>query len=105
MVFRDDEVNSPALYNNYPNPSNPETWIPYHLASNTDVQVLIYDTKGELVRQLDLGYQRAGDYTDRRQSAYWDRRNEHGESVSSGMYFYTLTTADYTETRKMLILR
>ncbi len=104
-VSLDDEADSPALYNNYPNPSNPETWIPYHLASNTDVQILIYDTKGELVRQLDLGHQKAGDYTDRSRSAYWDGRNEHGESVASGVYFYTLKTNDYTETRKMLILK
>ena len=101
----DDDVDSSALYNNYPNPSNPETWVLYHLASNADVQILIYDVKGELVRRLDLGHQKAGDYTDRSRSAYWDGRNEHGESVTSGVYFYTLTTDDYTETRKMLILK
>ena len=104
-VSPDDERGSATLYNNYPNPSNPETWIPYHLASNADVQILIYDVEGELVRRLDLGHQKAGDYTDRRRSAYWDGRNEHGESVGSGVYFYTLTADDYTETRKMLILR
>ncbi len=90
---------------NYPNPSNPETWIPYQLASDADVQILIYDTEGELVRRLDLGHQGAGYYTDLGQSAYWDGRNERGESVASGVYFCTLTADDYTETRKMLILK
>ena len=90
---------------NYPNPSNPETWIPYQLANDADVQISIYDTEGGLVRRLDLGHQKAGYYTDPSQSAYWDSRNEHGESVASGAYFYTLTAGDYTETRKMLILK
>ncbi len=90
---------------NYPNPSNPETWIPYQLASDADVQISIYDTEGGLVRRLNLGHRKAGYYTDPSQSAYWDGRNEHGESVASGAYFYTLTAGDYTETRKMLILK
>ena len=92
-----------VLLPNYPNPFNPETWIPYGLANDTDVQISIYDISGELVRQLDLGHQRAGHYTERSRAAYWDGRNGIGEHVASGVYFYTLTAGDFTATRKMLI--
>ena len=94
-----------ALLANYPNPFNPETWIPYQLAHAADVTLTIYDTKGTLVRQLDLGYQQAGYYTDRARAAYWDGRNQLGESVGSGIYFYQLRAADYSTTRKMVILK
>ena len=94
-----------VLRANYPNPFNPETWIPYHLANDTAVQISIYDIQGVLVRQLDIGHQKAGYYTDRTKAAYWDGRNEIGESVASGVYFYTLTTDDYTETRRMTIIK
>ena len=93
------------LLHNYPNPFNPETWIPYHLALDADVRLTIYDAKGVAVRQLDLGYQPAGYYTDRNRAAYWDGRNDVGEQVSSGVYFYHLKTGDYSQTRKMLILK
>ena len=92
-----------ALLPNYPNPFNPETWIPYGLANDTHVQISIYDISGELVRQLDLGHQRAGHYTERSRAAYWDGRNGIGEHVASGVYFYTLTAGDFTAIRKMLI--
>ena len=92
-----------ALLPNYPNPFNPETWIPYHLANPSDVRITIYDTRGVLVRQLNLGHQREGYYTSRSRAAYWDGRNAVGESVASGIYFYTLTAGDFTATRKMLI--
>ena len=94
-----------VLRANYPNPFNPETWIPYHLASETEVRISIYDLRGVLVRQFNLGHQKAGYYTDRRKAVYWDSRNEIGEPVSSGIYFYTLTTDDYTGTRRMVILK
>ena len=94
-----------VLRANYPNPFNPETWIPYHLASDTAVQISIYDIQGALVRQFNLGHQKAGYYTDRTKAAYWDGRNEIGERVASGVYFYTLTTDDYTGTRRMVILK
>ena len=94
-----------ALLANYPNPFNPETWIPYQLAYAADVTLTIYDTKGVLVRQLDLGYQQAGYHTDRTQAAYWDGRNHLGESVGSGVYFYQLRAGDYFTTRKMVILK
>ena len=92
-----------VLLANYPNPFNPETWIPYHLANPSDVQINIYDTRGSVVRQLDLGHQQEGYYMSKVRAAYWDGMNDLGESVASGVYFYTLTTRDFTATRKMLI--
>jgi hypothetical protein len=96
---------STALLANYPNPFNPETWIPYRLAKSSDVQLRIYDTQGRMVRHLDIGHQAAGLYQTRSQAAYWDGRNEMGESVASGLYFYTLTAGDFSATRRMLILK
>ena len=92
-----------VLLPNYPNPFNPETWIPYQLAESADVRISIYDINGALVRQLDLGHQREGYYTDRSRAAYWDGRNAFGEPVASGIYFYLLTARDFSATRKMLI--
>ena len=92
-----------ALLANYPNPFNPETWIPYQLAGATDVSLTLYDINGHAVRTLDLGYQPAGVYQSRSRAAYWDGRNQQGERVASGLYFYTFTAGDFTATRKMLI--
>ena len=97
--------NTTALLANYPNPFNPETWIPYHLATASDVRITIYDGFGTLVRQFDLGHQPAGLYQTRDRAAYWDGTNALGESVASGIYFYTLKTDDFSATRKMLILK
>lgn len=104
-----------TLLANYPNPFNPETWIPYHLAHTADVQITIYDTKGAMVRQLDLGHQPAGYYTNRSKAAYWDGRNANGESVASGVYFYQLRAGrsrlsvshrrDYSQTRWLVIVK
>ena len=94
-----------ALLANYPNPFNPETWIPYHLANDSDVLFSIYDINGALVRELDLGHQRAGYYTDRSRAAHWDGRNEWGEPVASGVYFYQLRAGDYLKLRKMVIIK
>ena len=91
------------LLPNFPNPFNPETWIPYQLANASNVQITIYDTRGILVRTLALGHQSGGDYTGRNSAAYWDGRNQLGESVASGLYFYTLTAGDFTATRRLLI--
>ena len=93
------------LLANYPNPFNPETWIPYHLAESTDVAVRIYDAQGVLVRELTLGHQMAGYYTSRSRAAYWDGRNALGERVASGVYFYQLETDDMSALRKMVILK
>ena len=92
-----------ALLANYPNPFNPETWIPYQLSKATDVTITIYAATGSVVRTLALGHQAAGMYKNRTQAAYWDGRNELGETVASGVYFYTLTAGDFSATRKMLI--
>ncbi|RKU25555.1 hypothetical protein C6499_14785 [Candidatus Poribacteria bacterium] len=91
------------LLANYPNPFNPETWIPYQLAAPADVKLTIYGVNGQVVRQLALGHQAAGIYQSRSRAVYWDGRNQLGEPVASGVYFYTLTADDFTATRKMLI--
>ena len=92
-----------ALLANYPNPFNPETWIPYHLAKDAEVTLHIYAVNGTLVRTLALGHQAAGMYQNRSRAAYWDGKNAFGEKVASGVYFYTFTAGDFTATRKMLI--
>ena len=93
------------LLQNYPNPFNPETWIPYQLSEDSSVSISIYDTTGRLVRTLSLGFQAAGFYNSRGQAAYWDGRNALGERVASGVYFYQLTTPEFQQTRRMLILK
>ena len=92
-----------VLFYNYPNPFNPETWIPYQLSESADVTVRIYTARGALVRTLAVGHQPAGIYQHRSRAVYWDGKNEVGESVASGIYFYTLTAGNFTATRKMLI--
>ena len=92
-----------ALLPNYPNPFNPETWIPYQLATPADVTLRIYSASGALVRTLVLGYQPAGIYQNRSRAAYWDGKNEMGEPVASGVYFYTLSAGESTMTRRMVI--
>lgn len=93
------------LLPNYPNPFNPETWIPYQLSSDSDVSIDIYNLNGQLVRSLKLGYKQAGFYINKENAAYWDGKNESGEPISSGIYFYTIRTGDFVSTRKMTILR
>ena len=88
---------------NYPNPFNPETWIPYQLATATDVRLTIYDMRGVVMRELVLGQKAAGFYTNRSRAAYWDGRNNLGEKVATGIYFCTFKAGDFTATRKMLI--
>ena len=90
---------------NYPNPFNPETWIPYRLAEDAFVTLTIYDLSGRVVRTLDVGHQVAAVYQSRSKAIYWDGRNEVGESVASGVYFYHLSAGDYSATRKMVILK
>lgn len=94
-----------ALLANYPNPFNPETWIPYQLAKPADVSISIYAADGQLVRKMQLGHKVVGIYQSRSRAAHWDGKNAHGEPVASGVYFYTLTAGDWTATRKMLILK
>ena len=92
-----------SLLPNYPNPFNPETWIPYQLSEPAEVILHIYAVDGRLIRTLALGHQPAGMYQSKVRAAYWDGRNTVGEPVASGIYFYTLTVGDFTATRKLLI--
>ena len=92
-----------VLLPNYPNPFNPETWIPYQLSKPSDVSISIHSAEGHLIRILDLGHQPVGIYEFRSRAAYWNGKNELGESVASGVYFYTLTAANFKATRKLLI--
>ena len=94
-----------ALLANYPNPFNPETWIPYQLATPATVTLTIYDINGQLVRRLAVGHRAAGMYRSRGRAVYWDGRNQLGESVASGLYFYTLIAGEFSGTRRMLILK
>ena len=93
------------LLANYPNPFNPETWIPYRLAEDVFVTLTIYDQTGHLVRTLDVGHQIAAAYESRSKAIHWDGRNNLGEQVANGIYFYTLSAGTYSATRKMLILK
>ena len=99
------DIKRTALLQNFPNPFNPETWIPYTLADDADVNVHIYDVEGKLVRKLNVGQQRGGSYISREKAAYWDGKDQLGESVSSGIYFYTLKADAFSETRRMVILK
>ena len=94
-----------VLLANYPNPFNPETWIPYRLAKPADVTLTIYATNGQPVRSLALRHQPAGNYVNRERAAYWDGKNAFGEPVASGLYFYSLTTGDFSATRRMLVAK
>ena len=93
------------LLANYPNPFNPETWIPYRLAEDAFVTLTIYDGAGRVVRTFDVGHQVAAVYENRAKAIYWDGRNEVGESVASGVYFYHLSAGDFSATRRMVIVK
>ena len=93
------------LLPNYPNPFNPETWIPYRLAEDAFVTLTIYDSSGHVVRTLEVGHRIASAYENRSKAIYWDGRNDLGEWVASGVYFYHLSAGDYSATRRMVILK
>ena len=95
----------PALYQNYPNPITSETWIPYDLAADANVTITIFNVEGRPVRKLELGDQSAGSYQSKDKAAYWDGRNDKGEMVSEGVYFYQLDASDFHATKKMLVLK
>ena len=105
MQFTTRERIKNALHQNYPNPFNPETWIPFELANPAEVTIHIYNTKGQPIRTLNLGNQKAGVYLTKDKAAYWDGRDNAGEKVASGVYFYTLRAGDFTTTRKMATLK
>ena len=93
------------LLTNYPNPFNPETWIPFQLSNNSIVTITIYSIEGYLVRQFNLGQKLAGRYLSQKQAVYWNGKSQTGETMGSGTYFYQLQAGDYIEVRKMLILK
>ncbi len=95
----------PMLLQNYPNPFNPETWIPYQLSTDSEVVISIYDTQGERIRQLDLGYQHVGTYTTPDRAAYWNGEDMYGEPLASGLYFYQIQAGAFSMSRKMVILK
>ena len=105
LTVGDVQPQETILAQNFPNPFNPETWIPYQLNKATEVSVQIFDVSGRLVRALDLGWQPVGTYMTPSSAAYWDGRNAVGERVASGIYFYTLQTSDFAATRRMVILK
>ena len=94
-----------VLLQNYPNPFNPETWIPFKLAQNALVTIHLYSTKGQLIRTIVLGNQTAGIYTTKDRAAYWDGRDNLGEKVSSGVYYYTLQAGEFRATQKMVVVK
>ena len=93
------------LLQNYPNPFNPETWIPFKLSKASDVTIRIYNIAGELVRNIDLGRREVGSYTARERAAYWDGKNQYGEQVASGVYFYNIQAGSFNATKRMVILK
>ena len=103
LISSIEEAPATALLQNYPNPFNPETWIPYQLAKSAEVDIKIYSAEGVLVRRLELGRQSAGFYTSKNKAAYWDGKNEAGDKVSSGIYFYNIKAGKFTATKKLVI--
>ena len=93
------------LLQNYPDPFNPETWIPYKLANESHVSIDIYNNQGLLIRSIPIGEQPAGSYVERAKAAYWDGKDSNGQEVASGVYFYTLQADDFSQTRRMVILK
>jgi hypothetical protein len=92
------------LLPNYPNPTNPETWIPYQLGEDANVTIRIHNAAGQLVRTLDFGHRPVGFYTTKDKAAYWDGRNEHGEKVASGVYYYSIYAGDFSDVRKLILV-
>ena len=105
LSIANQRVEETKLLPNYPNPFNPETWIPFQLSEGATVTVKIYDVSGGLVRTIGVGHKSVGYYLTREKAVYWDGRNQSGEPVSSGVYFYTLITDHYTQTRRMVIVK
>jgi len=97
------QIEQTALLQNYPNPFNPETWIPFVLNETADVEIRIYDVFGILARTLRLGQKAKGEYRSKDKAAYWDGKNDAGEVLGSGIYFYEMRTGDYTSVRKAML--
>ena len=93
------------LFQSYPNPFNPDVWIPYELGEDSSVSVEIYNISGQLVRTLRVGMKKRGQYITKDKAVYWDGRTQLGERATSGVHFYVLKAGDYVSTRKLLILK
>ena len=93
------------LLQSYPNPFNPDVWIPYELGEDAAVSVEIYNISGQLVRTLPIGMKNRGQYIAKDKAVYWDGRAQSGERAASGVYFYVLKAGDYVSMRKMAILK
>ena len=99
------QVKRSELFQNFPNPFNPETWLPYRLADDSKVTFRIFDIEGRSVRELSLGVKQAGSYLDKHTAAYWDGKDQFGETVSSGLYLYNLHAGRFKATRRLVILK
>ena len=99
------DIKRTSLMQNFPNPFNPETWIPYYLADAATVTVRIYNVKGELIRSIDVGKRAAGAYTNRQRAVYWNGKDDTGQSVASGVYFYQLLADNFSETQRMVVMK
>jgi len=104
IIALEDESPTFALLQNYPNPFNPGTWLPFMLSEPAEVTISIYDIRGMLIRRLPLGYREAGSYVSKSSAAFWDSRDEIGENVSSGVYFYSIEAGKFNATRKLTII-
>lgn len=105
MAGANQSVQETKFLPNYPNPFNPETWIPYQLAKAADVSVNIYDVSGHLIRTISVGFKPIGYYLTRERAAYWDGRNATGEPVSSGVYFLHFIAGDFSATQRIVVLK
>ena len=105
LVFSQLIPKHTALLQNFPNPFNPETWIPFELANEAEVVIRIYNLKGQLIRTLQLGSQPAGSYLTKDRAAHWNGRNNIGQKVSSGLYFYAIHAGNFTATKRMILLK
>ena len=99
------EAKRTELLQNYPNPFNPETWMPFSLSKPKYVKIRIHTSTGQLVRTLDLGQKSSGVYLSKEKAAYWDGRNESGETVASNVYFYVMEAGEHTSLKKMVLAR
>jgi hypothetical protein len=105
QIIYNPMVEDTILLANYPNPFNPETWIPFQLKESSDVAITIYDQTGHLIKRINLGRKEAGRYVKKGDAVYWDGKNENGESVAGGLYFYTITAGNFKATRKMIVIK
>jgi hypothetical protein len=105
LVLEEPRPDFSRLLPNYPNPFNPETWMPFQITKDANVKIQIYSVLGHLIRTIDLGFKPAGYYLRKDRASHWDGANEFGEKVASGIYFYTIEAGDFSSTRRMLVMK